>query len=90
MTLAYLPHRFDDAALPTVLADLGLLKRSDAIKVMLDAGAGGAVTASLAAAGHRFSEREVDQALEKTTLSISDRFTVKRAVANAGLMGQRA
>jgi len=78
-----LPHRFDAAALVGVLDKIGLRLAANSAEML----AGGV---PLQAQGKRFTVPQVDDALSKTRLSISDRLTVKTAMVQNGLIARAA
>jgi hypothetical protein len=79
--LRYLPHRFDAAALVGVLAEIGLALPNGA-RILP------ASDVALSAAGVAFTVAEIDDALAKTELSSTDRFAVKLAMGQHGLIGR--
>jgi hypothetical protein len=79
MTVHHLPHRFDASALVGVLAEIGLELPASAPDLARR-------EINLSAAGVRFTVDQIDGALAKTELSMHDRFTVKVAMGQQGLI----
>jgi hypothetical protein len=80
--LSHLPHRLDDE-LSGVLVAIGLVP-AETIRTAKTK------NISLAASGVTVTTAEVDAALDKTELSVSDRFAVKVALANQRLLRHAA
>ena len=80
VTFRQMPPRLSPDAIVGTLAALGLT-----VSTKLSAAA--ASGQPLRAAAHRFSLKEVDAALSKADVQITDRFRLKEAMSQNGILG---